>query len=591
MKANIRHLVLAAVVGCLPALSAQAAEGLPESKALMQALIDEINRSMTLQMEDLEKPYFIQYLVDDSLMYHITARYGDLTGSDRDRSRDFYSQVRVGSYELDNTNFSGDGGRFFRFFGGSSGGGQASLPVEENYDAIRQAVWWATDQDYKDAVETLTKKRAYMRDKKLEDRPSDFSKASIVQHTDPAVDVELDRAAWEQRIRKISAHFNKYPRIQDSQVQLFVGLANRYVVNTEGTRLRTPDQAALLVITAELQSDDGMRISDGMDYFGHAPEDLPAVERVLADIDELAASLTRVAQAPILERYTGPVLFDNLAAAQMFRTMLAEAAAGRVEPVGTQRRGLTGAGSLEKKLGQRILPPSFRIYDDPLAKEAPGTYLMGHYIYDDEGVSAERVELVQGGVLKNLVMSRMPTKKLSGTNGHGRRSPGDGTAQSAIANLFIEDTEGLSDEDLKAKLIEMAQDEGLEYGLRIGAVRTTGIGSSQSDMFAMIMRMQQRGGQENVGDPIYSYKVYVEDGREELVRGCEFGQVKLRDLKHIEAAGKAQAVYNYVGFGMGGTTPATSIIAPAVLFEELELSKIEQEHDTRPILKSPLDRS
>jgi TldD protein len=591
VKANMRYLALAVVVGCLPAISARGAETVPESKALMQALTDEMNRSMSLQMEDLEKPYFIQYLVNDSLMCHVTARYGDLTGSDRDRSRRFYSQVRVGSYELDNTNFSGDSGGFFRIFGGPSGGGQASLPIEENYDAIRQAIWWATDQDYKDAVETLTKKRAYMRDKKLEDRPNDFSKASIVQHTDPALGIEFDRAAWEQRVKDISAHFNKYPAIQDSQVQLYVGLANRYVVNTEGTRLCTPDQGALLIITAELQADDGTRISDGLNYYGYVPKDLPAAEHVLADIDELVGRLTQVAQAPVLERYTGPVLFDNLAAAQMFRTMLAEAAAGRVEPVGTQRRGLTGAGSLEKKLGQRILPRSFRIYDDPLAKEAAGTDLMGHYVYDDEGVHAERVDLVQDGVLKNLVMSRVPTKKLSSTNGHGRCPPGDGTAQSAIANLFVEDTEGVSDDELKDKLVEMAQDEGLEYGLRIGAVRTTGIGSSQSDMFAMFMRMQQRGGQENVGDPIYIYKVYVDDGREELVRGCEFGQVKLRDLKHIEAGGKTPAVYNYVGFGMGGATPATSIIAPGVLFEELELSKIEQEHDTKPILKSPLDRS
>ena len=333
-----------------------------------------------------------------------------------------------------------------------------------------------------------------------------------------------------------------------------------------------------------------MKISDGLDYFARKPQDLPALDRVLADVDELVARLTKAAEAPILERYTGPVLFDGTAAAQMFRTLMAEGVAGHVDPVGTQRRQLTGAGSLEKKLEQRILPRSFTVYDDPTVRKLGDDYLLGHYRYDDEGVQAEKVDLVVDGKLQSMAMSRVPTKKLSGSNGHARRLPGGGDIQPAIGCLFIKDNEGVSDEELKARLIEAAEDEGLEYGLRVASVRTAGIGSSQADLFAMIMRMQQRGGQQNVGDPIYAYKVYVEDGREELVRGCEFGQVKIRDLKHIVAAGNKPAVYNYIGIGFAGATPATSIIAPAVLAEELELSKIEQEHDKLPVLPSPLTR-
>jgi len=216
--------------------------------------------------------------------------------------------------------------------------------------------------------------------------------------------------------------------------------------------------------------------------------------------------------------------------------------------------------------------------------------LLGHYRYDDEGVQAERVDLVVDGVLKNMVMSRVPTKKLSGSNGHARRSPGAGTAQAAAGCLFIVDNEGGWNRELKNKLIELAKEEGRDYALRIASVRTAGIGSSRSDLFSMFMRMQQRGGQQNLGDPIYAYKVYVEDGREELVRGLEFGQIKPRDLKHIVAAGTTPTVYNYIGIGISGATPATSIIAPPVLFEELELSKIEQEQDKLPILKTPLER-
>ena len=568
----------------------RAAETLPDSKVLMRALLDEITRSMNLQMEDLEKPYFIQYTVEDSVYYDITAKYGDITASDRRRSRDFFSQTRVGSYELDNTNFADDQGGFFMFFGGGGAGGRASLPLDEDYAAIRQSIWWATDQDYKGAVETLTKKRAYMKDKTLPDRPNDFFKASIVEHIDPTATVEFDKSAWEKKLKKISARFNKYTQIQDSKVQLVVAAGNSYVVNTENTRLRTGDSGALLILSAELQAEDGMRISDSWDYYARLPNDLPAVEKIQADIDRVVGALTDVAKAPVLERYTGPVLFDDVAAAQMFRTILAEGVAGHVEPVGKQRRMPTGAGSLEKKLDQRILPRSFQVHDDPTAQREGDTHLIGHYRYDDEGVQAEKVDIVVDGVLEGMAMSRVPTKKLTGSNGHARRLPGRGAIKPAIGCLFIADDDGVSNEQLKARLIEAAKGEGLEYGLRIGRIRTMSIGSSQVDIFASFMRMQQRGGQEGLGDPIFAYKVYVEDGREELVRGLEFGEVKLRDLKRIVAGGNTPAVYNYVGVGFAGATPATSIIAPAVLFEELELSKIEQEHDKPPVLKTPLTR-
>jgi len=585
-----RYIVAALLLAPVVPLRAAEAETLPDSQELLRALVDELARSRSLQMEDLEKPYFIQFSVDDSISYQMAAAYGDLTSSERDRSRDFRCNTRVGSNELDNTNFSGDRGGFAAFFGGGSGGRRASLPLDDDYQAIRQAIWWAVDQDYKDAVETLTKKRAYMKDKNLQDRPHDFAKASVVEHLEPTASLEFDRSAWEQKLRRISARFKKHPQIQDSNVRLFATVGNNYVVNTEGTRLRTADTGVLLIVTAELQAEDGMKVTDGRKYYGPTPQDLPPVEQIEADIDEMVVSMTRVAAAPVLERYTGPVLFDGEAAGQMFRTLIAEGIAGQVDPVGTQRSRQTGAGSLEKKLGQRVLPRTMQVHDDPTVRQVGGTHLLGHYRYDAEGVLAERVNLVVDGVLKNMVMSRAPTRELTGTNGHGRRAAGGGDISAAIGCLFIEDQEGLSDEELKARLIEAAREEGLEYGLRIGSVRSTGIGSTQSDLFAMFFRMQRRGGQQNVGDPIYACKVYVEDGREEPVRGCEFGQMKVRDLKHILAAGRTPAVYNYVGIGLGGATPATSIVAPGVLFEELELSEIRQEHDKRPILTTPLKR-
>ncbi len=564
-------------------------DALPDNDVVMRALVDELSRSMSLQMEDLEKPYFIQYAVQDAVTYELNASYGALTSSKRDRSRTLYTDVRVGSYELDNTNFA-DGGFGFGFGGGSrGGGGRAMLPIDDDYTAIRQAVWWQTDNMYKTAVETLTKKRAYMEDKKLDDRPDDFVKLDPVEHVDPSAELVFDKKAWEAKLKRISAYFEKHPQIQDSSVQLLAGASNDFVVNSEGSRVRTGDTGVLLIVTAEMQAEDGMRISDSRSYAEERINKLPAVEKVLADLDEMIVNMSSVAKAPMLESYTGPVLFDGMAAGQVFREMLAGGVAGSVNPVGTQRRSFQGSENLEKKIGQRILPRSFNIYDDPNIKTFGDTYLFGHFEYDDEGIKAKRVDIVVDGKLKNMALSRVPTKKLSGSNGHGRRPMGGGSATAAIGNLFIEDEDAVSSDELKQELIDAAKDEGLEYAIRVKSVRSTSLGSSQNDIMAFFMNMQ-RGRSGGIGDPVYAYKVYVDDGREELIRGVEFGSVTTRALKRILASGKDRTVYNYIGIGFGGATPPTSIIAPPVLFEELELSRIEQEQDNLPLMENPIAR-
>lgn len=583
------RFLLVCAVALAVAAPLRAADELPADDTIMKAMVTELQRSMELQLEDLEKPYFIQFTVDDSINYQIRAAYGSLIVSNRDRSRRFYCDVRVGSTELDNTNFAGGGG--FRFFGGGGGGGQGNLPIEDDPVAMRQQMWWVTDQAYKNAVETLTRKRAYMKDKTFDERPHDFSKASIVEHVEPGVEVKFDQAAWEKNVQRLSARFNHLPHIQDSSVQLLVGFGNNHLANSEGTRVRTAQRGTLLVVMAETQAENGMVLSDSRTYTGRTVEDLPALEKIEADIDEMSGLLKEAMTAGTLEdHYAGPVLFDGPAAAQMFRSLLADGIAGEPEVVGSDRRSFPGSENLEKKLEQRILPKSFKVYDDPTVATHDGKPLFGHYLYDDEGVAAERVEVVDEGVLRHMLMSRTPTKKFNASNGHGRRPPMGSDVQAEVGCLFIGSSEGVSDDDLKAALIEAAKEEGLEFGLRIKAIRSPGVGASRSDLARFFMQAGAGGGGGTLGDPVYAYKVYVADGREEMVRGIQFGPVHDRALKRITAAGSSPYVYNYIGLGFGGATPPATIVAPPVLVGELELAEIEQEHDQRPLLPSPLGR-
>lgn len=557
----------------------------PNDDMVFKALGDEMKRSMSLRLEDLDKPYFIQYAVDDTVTHRLAASYGAIVRSTRDRSRILHSQLRVGSYDLDNSNFSG----------GRGGGGRrglalsAELPVEDGYLALRQAIWRATDAQYKDAVETLTQKRAYLKDRNVSDRPRDFVKGAAVNIIKERASLSFDRGAWEDYVRRISARFREFAHIQNADVSLLAGAENRYLMNSEGLRMRIGDTGVLLRITAEAQAEDGERLSDNLSYYALTPEQMPAMTDVLADVHTLADRLAAAMRAPILDEYTGPVLIDGIAAPQFFRQLLARGFTGQVDPVGSPRRGSQGTDDLESRLGKRILPPTFQIYDDPRNAKFRDIFLAGHYEFDDEGIAAERVNIVVDGKLERMLMSRVPTKQFAQSNGHGRRAGGE-TPRASIGCLYIEAMKGESPAELKKELLDAADSEGLKFGLRITSLQNRAAGPAGLAGFGGRGGGFGRGGGPGaarvLGEPIAIYKVFVADGHEEPVRGCEFGTVDVRSLRRIIAAGNVQAVHN----SAGGAAPSSSVIAPPVLLEEVELSRIKTEPEKKPIAPAPQAR-
>ncbi|UCC29702.1 MAG: hypothetical protein JSU86_16045 [Phycisphaerales bacterium] len=535
----------------LPIASAARGGGaLPDNDIPMKALVDELARSMEdLVLEDLPRPYFIQYNAQDRITFNMRAAYGALLRSDRDRYRFITCRVRVGSPKLDNTNM------------GRGSGGRATLPLDDNQAALRHAIWQMTDSDYKHAVETLTRKQAFLKQKTVEDRPDDFSSARPVRAIQPSAEIAFDNKQWEDNVERLSARFKQYPKIQNSGVTFFAGAENRWIVNSEGTRLRTADTGVSVEIHAQLQAEEGMHLADELFYLGLQIDHLPTIEEMLAGIDRMCEKLTALSQAPVLEHYTGPVLFEPIAAGKVFQALLADGLCATPIPIGS---GGWGDTSLEKKIGQRILPRSFNVYDDSGPQRFEGTILAGAYTYDDEAVQPGRVTLVEKGILKTLLAGRAPTRRIKKTTGHGR-SGGYGDAHATIGCLYVYDDDGMSADELKEKLIQAVREEGLEFGLRIESM--------------------EAGGYGELGDPIYAYKVYVDDGREELIRGMEFLPTETRSLRRILAAGAERKVYN---------APAgipVSVIAPAIILEELELTKIEREFDKLPILKPPPQRT
>ena len=424
---------------------------------------------------------------------------------------------------MDNTNFGGGGG----------GGGYVPVPVEDDYTAIRQAIWWMCDRDYKGVVETFARKKAFMESKLIEDKPDDYSHAQPVVHIEQLDALQPDYEQVKQLAVKLSEAFAHEPLILSSYVSVSNTAGNNYLINTEGTRIRTGGAEVQIHFSASVQANDGMIIDDSVNLYGTDFNSLPSESELLVQIDDLINRLLKIREAPkATEAYTGPILFEPHAASSIFWRKLANRFTGGQRPVGDE----LSADDFSKKLEKRILPRWMNVVDDPTLETITGTRIRGHYVYDDEGVKAKSVQLVENGKLEALVMSRNPSKEFSESTGHGRGWP----AAATMGCMVVTAEETLTEDELRAEFLEAVDDEGLEYGLRIVDL-----------------------GDMTDGMPLMVYKVYP-DGREELVRGLELGSINLKAFKRILAAGDTP----YVNNGGSRDTPRT-LAAPALLFEDL----------------------
>jgi predicted Zn-dependent protease len=533
---------------CVP-LKSSAQVALATTDPVLRAMEDELQRSIKeLQFRDLEKPYFIQYTIMDEDEYSADATFGAITRSDRARARALVVQVRVGSYDFDNSEFVTGGG--FGGGGGSNGVFSTTI-IDDNYDAVRHALWLSTDAAYKQAVEQIARKRAFVQNKVQEEKIPDFSKETSLTAIGGKRTLTFDQARWEKSLRDWSAIFKSFPDIEQSGVTLNARLTHRYIVNSEGTRTMQPALIVSLRAGGAVQASDGMLMTHSVPFNSTGFDQLPPSETIAATIKQLATDLTAVRNAPLLDAdYSGPVLLVGQASAEMFARVLAPNLSGQRQPLSDRDQGVVRSELIDR-MNRPVLPRYVTVVDDPTETKSGDKELIGSYHVDDQGVPAKKVTLIQDGVLKDLLMSRRPSKERPQSNGHGRSGfPGRESAQ--IGNLFIKATEGKSHDELKKALIEMCKNENLTYGIMIRAIDSDGRGP--------------------LGAPVLTYKVYVDDGREELVRGGSVNTLSVRSLRQIEAVGSDSFVVNRLTGAQNAATPS-SVVAPSVLLEELDLKR------------------
>jgi TldD protein len=579
------RLALAAGVAALAAvLAANAQQAAPED-ALLRAMHDEIERARKLTVAGLEAPYFIGYVVDEAETFSVSASLGGILTRRHDRFRAPEVRVRVGDYKFDDGNYVASGMPFGTRYD------LGRFPSENVYPLLRRYLWLATDSVYKSSVEAIARKRAAMRNVTQSEQLNDFAHAEPVRYLRDFHRLSIDEDAWTNRVRALSSIFAAYPELRLSQVELEASEGGYYVVNSEGTEVRAPESTTLLRARALAQASDGMTLRDTVAFHSLDAMRMPGDAELTRGLRALAENVTALAHAPVGEDYSGPVLFEGVAGAQIFAEVLGKNLVLARRPVMEPGRGSApAAGELEGRLGARVLPDSFDVVDDPSQKEWRGTPLFGSYDVDREGVPAKPLTLVEKGVLKSYLLTRQPVRGFEGSNGRARLPGAFGAHMAGFSNLFVSSSETSPAGELKKKLIELSKARGKPYGI---IVRKMDFPSSASlDEVRRLLSRAQEGGHP-VSLPILVYKLYP-DGREELVRGLRLRNFSARSLRDILAAGDDSNVFEFMDnaapFALIGATSFTSeacVVAPSVLIDDLELNPIEGEYPKPPAVPAP----
>src|SRR5215472_5780327 len=540
------------------------------SPVLLDAMTAELHRAFTSLGRDTGgaakadqanqlPPYFLSYSVTDADGVAIQAQYGALVSSGASRARVADIQVRLGSPALDNTHGTHRG----------TAVNSVQLPLADDREALARTLWAGTNTGYSTALDNYlrVKTEAEVRAKE-EDTSPDFSQEKPQTAIEkPAPPVKIDRAAWEQRVAALSKVFREYPDVYQNLVALSVQNETDYFVSSEGSRVVTPHVAARLVVLAVTRADDGMDLFRAQTFEAETADGLPNQAELESAIRDLAKSLEALRKAPVTQPFDGPAILSGRAAAVFFHEVLGH----RLE--GQRQRGDEEGQTFTKDIGKEILPSFLSVSDDPTETKFGNTWLSGSYDYDDEGQKARRVDLIQDGVLKTFLMSRLPIASFSYSNGHGRAQAGR-MPTGRQGNLIVTSTKTEPEAELRKQLIEEARKQGKPYGLYFEDI---------SSGFAVTTRSSPQAFQVI---PLVVYRVYVDGRPDELVRGVSIVGTPLAAMKRLLATSDKSEVFNGECGAESGTVPV-SAVAPAMLLSEMETQRQPQGTARSPILPIP----
>jgi TldD protein len=528
---------------------------------LIRILSGELDRNFTVLKEKGQPPpYFMAYEVTDDEADVVSASAGSLAGQNHYHHRLLDVTIRDGSPQFDNYRRVGNDRP--RFTPGSA------IPLDDNPAAIRQLLWLATDRVYRAASNRLIRLKG---DDKLRaqasDTSDDFSKEDPQTFSAQTPRYKFDSADWVKRLRKLSGEFERYPGALNSNVAVEAERIATTMVSTDGARLEFGRLFARLMITARGKAADGMDLSTMESFESDDPGKLPKDDKILAAVELAGSNLSKLLRAPPADPFVGPAILSGRATGVFFHEIFGH----RVE--GHRQKDENEGQTFTKSVGKPVLPEFLSVVFDPTRADFQGVALNGSYQYDDEGVKARPVTVVENGVLKTFLMSRAPIQGFPQSNGHGRRSPGLEIV-SRQSNLFVESSKKVSEAELRKMLIEEVKRQNKPYGLLFDQV-VSGYTTTA-----------RRGLQAFTVVPLVVYRVYPDGRPDELIRGVDIVGTPLASFGKIIATSDRMEVFNGICGAESGDVPV-SAIAPSILVSEIEVQRKERSQDRPPYLGRP----
>jgi TldD protein len=533
----------------------------PKDDALLSVMQQELQRAQTSLGKLDPAPYYLSYAVNDQTSALALGSQGSLVTSTHFRRRSADVTMRIGSPALDNAHGENR----------SSAISSGTLPLDDDREAVAHELWRLTYQEYRKASKTFLRVKTDTQVHAAEeDTSSDFSQEKPQTHADykdlaPAP----DQAALEKMARRYSSYFRKYPYIYSSMAMISADRARVHFVSTEGNHIVSPGAIVRVAIEAETRATDGMELMRVETFQAEGLDHLPPESQIAARVEKMAADLKALRDAPLAEPFDGPALLSGRASAVFFHEVLGH----RLE--GHRQRGEEEGQTFTKKVNQSVLPEFLSVVDDPTLRTLNGTDLGGWYEFDDEGVPASRVEVIKDGILKNFLMSRMPIKNFSNSNGHGRSQPGR-MPTGRQGNLIVVSTRTAKDSEMRQKLIDEIKKQGKPYGLYFEDIQGG---------FTLTQRSMPQAFQVL---PVLVWRVYPDGHPDELVRGVDIVGTPLAALNRILLTGDKTDVFNGICGAESGSVPVAAA-APAMLFSEIEVQKRGHSLNRPPILAPPGD--
>ncbi|HYO82729.1 MAG TPA: metallopeptidase TldD-related protein [Bryobacteraceae bacterium] len=546
-----RFVVLVLASGCL----------FGQTSPLLEVMRSELDRNFKILKEKADPaPYFVQYGVVEQQSRTWSATLGALQRHGASHNRVLDVSVRTGSPEFDN----------YRTVGGDRPGFASAtlLPIEDKPDDIRRRLWLETDRTWRRASQRLINLKTKTQvNVAAADTSADFSREEPAKAVLPVDRSPLPDSGWADRTRKWSAAFAKYPEVLASGVSVQLLRETKYLVNTEGTGVQHGRNFARITISARGKAPDGMDLLTTGSFEAAEPSHLPEDSGVIAEVDRVGRELQGLLKAPVVDPFAGPAILSGRAAAVFFHEIFGH----RIE--GHRQKDETEGQTFTKMVGSSVLPEFLSVVFDPTRKQVNGLDLNGTYGFDDEGVRARPVTVVEKGILKTFLMSRSPVQGFPVSNGHGRKQPGLEVV-SRQSNLIVESTKQVPETKLREMLVAEIKRQNKPYGFLFdqvtGGFTTTG----------------RRGLQAYTVIPLIVYRIYPDGRPDELVRGVNIVGTPLASFSRILATGDKLQVFNGYCGAESGSVPV-SAVSPALLVSEIEIQKKDKGQDRPPILPVP----